>query len=124
MLKQELEAIAGRTFTADQFKTIETLYMGCSLDKHAFIKSIKPILKTMPTPPKRQYYMICHNKYGECKTPNGAYYLTVKVTIESVDVKTGLVHLRKVPNTFEMVYSFSIDDFHFNDWMENVVFDE
>lgn len=123
MLQQELEALAGRPVTADQFKMIEDLYMACDLDKIAFVKSIRPILKAMPLPPKRQYYMIVHNAYGDCKTPNGCYYLTVKVTIESVNIKTGKTHLRVVPNSFETVgYLGDVD--HFNDWDPHVVIDE
>ena len=119
MLKQEFEALAGRSVTAEQYKMIEDLYMACDLDKHAFIKSIKPILKAMPLH-KPQYYMIIHNNYGDCVTPNGAYYLTVKVTIEKIDIRTGKAYLRKVPNSFEIVVSlYDID--HFNDWDPNVI---
>lgn len=123
MLKQEFEAIAGRSVTAEQYKIIEELYMACDIDKYSFIKSIKPILKTMPLPPKRQYLMIVHNAYGDCKTPNGCYYLTVKVTIENVDIKTGKIHLRKVPNSFDMV-GYIQGETHFNDWDPRVIIEE
>lgn len=123
MLKQELEALAGRPFTADQFETIEGLYMACDLDKYTFVKSIKPIIKAMPLPPKRQYLMIVHTDSGECKTPNRCYYLTIKVTIEKTDIKTGKIHLRKVPNSFDLV-GYIWDDVCFNDWDPRVVIEE
>ena len=123
MLKQEFEVLAHRRVSAELYKTIEELYMASALDKTEFVKSIKPLLKSIPEPEKKQYFMVVHNSVGECKTPNGCYFLTVKVTIEKTDIKKGKIHLRKIPNSFEMV-GYPSGDLVFNDWDRYIVIDE
>lgn len=47
MMKSEFEAIAKRTVTNEQYRSIETLYMCSNLDKYEFVKSIKKMLDTI-----------------------------------------------------------------------------
>ena len=48
MMKHEFEEIAKREVTDEQFEAIEKLYMSSTLNKQDFVKSIRPMLKTIP----------------------------------------------------------------------------
>lgn len=110
MMKHEFEALAKRTVTDEQYKMIEALYMDSDLDKYEFVKSIKEMLKSIPEKVERKILTVLwRDKGGYCTTPNGCYYHTIKAELLDVDIKTGQRTARKIPNSYELGYSFDID---------------
>jgi len=75
MMKHEFEAIAKREVTDEQFEAIEKLYMSSTLNKQDFVKSTRPMLKTIPEPEKEKNIkkMCVRDRSGCRKTPNGCY---------------------------------------------------
>lgn len=111
MMKHEFESIVNRTVTDEQYKAIEALYLDSNLDKFAFAKSIKGMLKSIPEQHKRtELVMACHNKLGDMLTPNHAYYLTVLVELVDVNIKTGKRTVKVIPNSFELRSGYDISD--------------
>lgn len=111
MMKSEFEAIAKRTVTSEQYQHIEALYMASDLDKYEFVKSIKPLLKTIPEEKKETILIMgVHNKYGEMLTPNHAYFMTYKVKLISVDIRTGKKFVEVIPNSFDFRTSCDLTD--------------
>lgn len=91
MMKHEFEAIAKRKVTDEQFEAIEKLYMSSILNKQDFVKSIRPVLKTIPEPEKEKNIkrMCVRDRSGCMKTPNGCWYHIKYVELVDVDIKTG-----------------------------------
>ena len=91
MMKHEFEAIAKREVTDEQFEAIEKLYMSSTLNKQDFVKSIRPMLKTIPEPEKEKNIkkMCVRDRSGYMKTPNGCWYHIEYVELVDVDIKTG-----------------------------------
>ena len=91
MMKHEFEAIAKREVTDEQFEAIEKLYMSSTLNKQDFVKSIRPMLKTIPEPEKEKNIkkMCVRDRSGCRKTPNGCWYHIEYVELVDVDIKTG-----------------------------------
>lgn len=111
MMKSEFESIAGRPVTSDQYHHIEQLYYESDLNKYDFVKSIKPLLKSIPVPVSRsQLVMAVHNAYGDMLTPNHAYYMTVKVELIDVNIKTGKRTVKAIPGSFDFRTSCDITD--------------
>lgn len=54
MNKFEFENLSGRSVTEEQYKAIEILYMSSDLGKAEFVKSMKPMLKSIPQPKKEK----------------------------------------------------------------------
>jgi len=114
MMKQEFEKIAKRTVTDEQYKAIEALYMESDLDKYEFVKSIKGMLKSIAEP-KHEYKVVrvsVTDNSGCEYTPNGCYIHTIKAEVIDVDIKTGKVLLRKVPDSYQLDYWV---EFHYYD---------
>lgn len=115
MLKEEFERIAKRTVTQEQYNMIEGLYYESNLNKEEFVKSIKTLLKSIPEESKHTVLtMGVHNMYGDMVTPNGAYYMTVKVELIDVNIKTGKKIVKVIPDTFEMTYHIDLTDWDRN----------
>lgn len=91
MMKHEFEAIAKREVTDEQFEAIEKLYMSSTLNKQDFVKSIRPMLKTIPEPEKEKNIkkMCIRDRSGFRKTPNGCWFHIRYVELVDIDVKTG-----------------------------------
>lgn len=91
MMKAEFENLAGRTVTEKQYRAIELLYMSTNLEKTEFVKSIKPLLKSIPQQGKVKDIkrMAVRDNSGFRKTPNGCYYHIEYVELVDVDIKTG-----------------------------------
>lgn len=90
MNKQEFETIAKRTVTNEQYKAIETLYMASNLDKVAFVKSIKEMLKAMPEETNGAKIIV-----GVKAMPNGTW-MTYEAEIINVNIKTGMVEVKRL----------------------------
>lgn len=91
MMKNEFENLAGRTVTEEQYRAIEILYMSSNLEKAEFVKSIKPLLKSIPQQEKVKDIkrMAVRDNSGCRKTPNGCYYHIKYVELVDLDIKTG-----------------------------------
>lgn len=91
MMKSEFESLAGRTVTEEQYKAIETLYMSSNLEKAEFVKSMRPMLKSIPQPEKKKNTkrMAVRDRSGYRMTPNGCYYHIEYVELVDIDIKTG-----------------------------------
>lgn len=106
MMKQEFEKIAGRTVTAEQFDMINGLYMESDLDKYEFVKSLKGMLKTIPEKHESiKKVMAVRDNSGYYRTPNGCYLHLVDVEVMDVNIKTGKVEVKVVPNSYRLGYS-------------------
>lgn len=117
MMKSEFEQISGRTVTPEQYHHIEQLYLDSTMNKYDFIKSIKGMLKTIPEQVNYPVLvMAVHNQYGDTRTPNHAYYMTVKVNLINVDIRTGKRTVKVIPNSFECMIGYDISD-----WDHNIV---
>jgi hypothetical protein len=90
-MKSEFESLAGRTVTEEQYKAIETLYMSSNLEKAEFVKSMRPMLKSIPQPEKKKNTkrMAVRDRSGYRMTPNGCYYHIEYVELVDIDIKTG-----------------------------------
>lgn len=109
MMKHEFEAIAGRTVTDEQYKKIESLYMESNLDKYEFVKSIKAMLKSIPEQiTKRILTILVTDNSGNITTPNGCYYHTVKAELLDIDIKTGEIRVREIPNSYQLGYTYDM----------------
>lgn len=91
MNKFEFENISGISVTDDQYKAIEILYMSSDLEKAEFVKSMKPMLKTIPQLKKEKDIkrMLVRDHSGFIKTPNGCYFHIKYVELLDIDIKTG-----------------------------------
>ena len=91
MMKHEFEQLAGREVTPEQYMAIETLYMSSNLNKQDFVKSIRPMLKSIPQPERKKDIkkMCVRDRSGFRKTPNGCYYHIEYVELVDVDIETG-----------------------------------
>lgn len=115
MLKEEFESIAKRTVTADQYKAIEALYLDSNMDKYAFVKSIKGMLKSIPEQHNHpKLVMAYHNTYGDMRTPNRCYYLTVMVELVDVNIRSGKRTVKVIPNSFECRSGYDLTDWDRN----------
>lgn len=109
-MKYEFETLAGRTVTDEQYMMIESLYMASNLDKYDFVKSIKGMLKSIPEKIERKIITVLwRDNSGYFHTPNGCWLHTIKAELIDVDIKTGKILARKIPNSYELGYSFDID---------------
>lgn len=104
MMKQEFEKIAKVEVTSEQYEAIEKLYMESSLEKTEFIKSIKPMLKTLQKPEKRAgiVRIAISDNSGYMVTPNGCWHHVIEAEIIDCDIATGKIKVRKIPNTYEL----------------------
>lgn len=91
MNKFEFENLSGRSVTEEQYKAIEILYMSSDLGKAEFVKSMKPMLKSIPQPKKEKDIkrMLVRDHSGFIKTPNGCYFHIKYVEVLDIDIKTG-----------------------------------
>lgn len=88
MNKFEFENLSGRSVTEEQYKAIEILYMSSDLGKAEFVKSMKPMLKSIPQPKKEKDIkrMLVRYHSGFIKTPNGCYF-HIKYIIKPLEDK-------------------------------------
>lgn len=102
MERQEFEAIAKRKVTLEQYKAIEVLYMESNLDKYEFVKSIRGLLKTIEEPkPERMIVRVSVTDNSGCEyTPNGCWLHTIKAEIIDVDIKSGKILLKEIPDSY------------------------
>lgn len=117
MLQKEFEERVGRRVSTDDYYNIfEPLYMKSTLDKDAFCKAVKPIVRNMPRVEDGRYELVMGVKdnSGCYMTPNLCYYHTVRVAIDDVDIRRRKVHVTVLPNTYEMRYEV---DFYEDDPM-------
>lgn len=107
MMKQEFEKLAGREVTVKQYKAIEKLYMESSLDKQAFVKSIRGMLKTIPEPVKEKKIIMIgvRDKSGSYLTPNGCWHYTKLAELINVNIKTGKIEVREISNSYDLRYA-------------------
>lgn len=107
MMKSEFEKLVGRTVTTEQYEAIEELYMASTLCKTDFVKSIRPVLKTIPAPEsKKKIIMIgVTDRSGYRMTPNGCYYHTKLAELVDVNIATGKMQVREIPNSYALRYA-------------------
>lgn len=119
MMKQELEKLAGRSFTMKQFEMIDDLYMESDLNKQDFVKSIKAMLKSLPEVHDRAIKVMgIRDNSGYYWTPNGCWRHLVNVEVIDVNIKTGKIQVKVVPNSYRLGYDA---DFNETDPMIEVV---
>lgn len=107
MMKSEFEKLAGRQVTAEQYEAIEKLYMESTLCQSDFVKSIKPMLKSIPMPESRKkIIMIGVTDRSGCRmTPNGCWYHTKLAELVDVNIATGKMQVREIPNSYDLRYA-------------------
>lgn len=107
MMKSEFEKLVKREVTTEQFEAIEKLYMASTLCKADFVKSIKPMLKSIPTPEhEKKIIMIgVTDRSGYRMTPNGCWYHTELAELVDVNIATGRMQVRKIPNSYDLRYA-------------------
>ena len=104
MMKAEFERIAKRTVTDKQYDAIEALYMDSNLDKYAFVKSIKGMLKSIPeVEPEREIVRVTiTDNSGYEHTPNGCWLHTIKAEVVGIEISTGKILLRKIEDSYQL----------------------
>lgn len=112
MMKQEFEKIAKVEVTNEQYAAIEKLYMESSLQKAEFIKTIKPMLKTLRKPEKKEgiVRIAVSDNSGYMVTPNGCWHHVIKAELIDIDIATGKIKVRKIPNTYELSNEFDFTE--------------
>lgn len=120
MLKEELERIAGRSFTQDQYESINKIYSDSDMDKFTFCRSMKSVFKTMTEENhKTVLVMAITDNSGYYMTPNGCYYHLVDVYLEDISIKTGKMTVSIIPNTYRLGYDYNIRAFDYNVIIKN-----
>ncbi len=110
MMQFEFEKLAGRDVTEEQYKAFEILYNDSDLDKNEFVKAMEEILWHLPKVWKPGNYVFVgleeylgyekmSNKSRQPILINGKY-LTVRAEIVKVNIETGYVTLRKIPDIY------------------------
>lgn len=119
MMKHEFEELAKREVTDEQFEAIEKLYMSSTLNKQDFVKSIRPMLKTIPEPEKEKNIkkMCVRDQSGFRKTPNGCWFHIRYVELVDVDVKTGKFIIKELEDKdFEKLSNEGCDPHYSTDF--------
>lgn len=112
MMQREFEELAGRKVTPEQYRAIETLYMGSNLNKQDFVKSIRTMLKSIPEAGEEKNIkkMCVRDRSGFRKTPNGCWFHIKYVEFVDIDVKTGKYIVRELEEKdFEKLVSEGVD---------------
>lgn len=104
MMKHEFEALAKRAVTDEQFDAIEKLYMSSDLDKRAFVKSIRPMLKSIPEPESEKKIVLIGvpDNSGYYITPNGCWHHTILAELVDISIATGKYTVRKIEKSYEL----------------------
>lgn len=112
MMKQEFEKLVGREVTMDQYEMIEKLYMQSNLEKQEFAKSIKKLVHSLPKPEFTGTVLVISipDNSGFYRTPNGCWLHTIKAELVDVDIASGKIKVRKIPNSYELGYSADMRD--------------
>lgn len=96
-MKQELESRLGFEVTEEGFNELNKMYMACDLDKDAFARLIKSGAKVYKV--EQEVKEVRYAKYTFEKTPNGCWYVGVKVgQLLGTDVKTGKIKVKFLRN--------------------------
>lgn len=114
MMHEELERIAKRTFTAEQFNAINDLYMACGLNKYDFVKAINSVIKAMPEskPESRKYRICIRDRSGYRMTPNHCWYHTILAELVNTDIRSGRMIFREIPNSYELRTGYDFDEIY------------
>ena len=106
MMKEEFETLAKREVTMEQYEAIEALYTVCNLDKQAFVKAISGAIKSIPVPEKKKPIIpvMIKDNSGCYTTPNGCWNHLIDCELIDVDIKSGKVLVKKIPNSYRLGY--------------------
>ncbi len=92
-MKFELEERLGFEVTEEGFNELNKMYMACDLDKDSFAKLIKSGAKVYKV--EQEVKDVRYAKYTFQKTPNGCWYVGVKVgQLLGTDVRTGKLRVK------------------------------
>lgn len=95
MMKEELEKRLGFEITETGFQELNKMYMSCSLDKDDFSKLVKSGAKVFKVERKKPVIYIRYAKYLNDKTPNGCWYIGVKIgEYLDCDIRTGKIKVK------------------------------
>lgn len=98
-MKNELEARLGYEVTEQGFEELNKMYMVSNLDKDNFAKLVKNGAKMYQVKKEEKIIEIRYAKYTWEKTPNGCWYVGVKVgQLLGTDVKTGKIKVKFLRN--------------------------
>lgn len=104
MMQYEFEELAKRRVTPEQYRAIEALYTDSTLSKADFVKSIKGLLNSIPEPAEEKQIVRVSttDRSGHEYTPNGAWIHTIKAELVDIDIATGKILLREIPNSYAL----------------------
>ena len=99
MMKIELEERLGYEITEQGFEELNKMYMVSSLDKDNFARLVKNGAKMYQVKKEEKIIEVRYAKYTWEKTPNGCWYVGVKVgQLLDVDIKTGKIKVKFLRN--------------------------
>ena len=99
MMKVELEERLGFEISELGFNELNKMYMACSLNKDDFARLVKQGAKMFQVKKEDKIIEVRYAKYTFEKTPNGCWYVGVKVgQLLGVDIKTGKVKVKFLRN--------------------------
>lgn len=98
MMKIELEERLGFQITDEGFEELNNMYMACDLDKDAFARLIKSGAKVYKV--EDEVKEVRYAEYTWQKTPNGCWYVGVKVgQLLGTDIRTGKIKVKFLRNS-------------------------
>ena len=107
MMKQEFEKMVGREVTPEQYDMLERLYMQSTLNKQDFAKSVKKLVQSLPKPKFTGKVLVISvpDNSGYYRTPNGCWLHTVLAELVDVEIGSGRIKARLIPNSYGLKYS-------------------
>lgn len=112
MMKHEFEKLVGREVTTEQYEMIEGLYTQSTMSKQDFAESIKKMVHSLPKPKFSGKVLVIsiQDNSGCYWTPNGCWLHTVRAELVDVDISSGKIKVRKIPNSYEQKYDADMRD--------------
>jgi len=112
MMRHEFEQLVGREVTIEQYEMFEKLYMDSDMGKQDFCKSIKKVVHSLPKPTfeGKVLRISIPDKSGYYRTPNGCWLHIVLAELVDVDIRSGKVTVRMIPNSYELGYTADLTD--------------
>lgn len=106
MMKHEFEQLAGyEVSTSDYDNIIEPMYMATNVTKAEFVKMIDRKRFEVKAESKKIVKVLnITDNSGSLRTPNGCYNHLVDVEVVKVDIRTGNIVVKIIPDTYRLGY--------------------
>lgn len=105
MMKHEFEQLAGyEVSSADYDNIIEPMYSATNVTKAEFVKMIDRRRFEVKNEKKMIKVLNVTDNSGCLRTPNGCYRHLVDVEVVKIDIRTGKIIVKIIPDTYRLGY--------------------